>query len=169
MPTFLDNRIPPPLIALLTGTGIRYAARTVLSPYSLPALLTGQYAQYAQYLEYTPYAAGAIAVASVSLLAAATIQFRKYKTTVTPLSPGKATSLVADGVFAHTRNPMYVGLAGVLAAFGVYVQNPLAGAIGVATFVTYITQFQIKPEEKALSALFGEAYTAYRAKVSRWI
>jgi protein-S-isoprenylcysteine O-methyltransferase Ste14 len=38
-----------------------------------------------------------------------------------------------------------------------------------ATFVWYMTHFQIRAEEKALEGNFGEQYREYRLKVRRWI
>jgi protein-S-isoprenylcysteine O-methyltransferase Ste14 len=35
--------------------------------------------------------------------------------------------------------------------------------------VSYIGRFQVVPEERALAKLFGTEYTAYRAKVRRWL
>ena len=36
-------------------------------------------------------------------------------------------------------------------------------------FVLYITRFQIRPEERALTDLFGPAYTDYTRRVRRWL
>jgi protein-S-isoprenylcysteine O-methyltransferase Ste14 len=36
-------------------------------------------------------------------------------------------------------------------------------------FVVYINRFQIRPEEAALTKLFGAEYAAYCAKVRRWL
>jgi len=166
MPTPLDTLIPPPIVAALCGVGIRYAAKTVLAPYSLLHIVPPEYIQY---IDYAPYAAGALAAVGVGILGTANVQFRKHKTTVTPLTPAKATTLVQDGVFARTRNPMYLGMAFILSGYGLYVQNPLAGLAGVATFVAYITQFQIKPEESALKLIFNSVYDVYVNKVPRWI
>ena len=33
----------------------------------------------------------------------------------------------------------------------------------------YLTFFQIIPEERALTKLFGEEFTAYKARVKRWL
>ena len=39
----------------------------------------------------------------------------------------------------------------------------------VPVFIWYLTEFQIKPEERALTALFGDDYRAYCQKVRRWL
>jgi protein-S-isoprenylcysteine O-methyltransferase Ste14 len=39
----------------------------------------------------------------------------------------------------------------------------------VPVFALYINRFQIYPEERVLSSLFGAEYTAYKNRVRRWI
>jgi protein-S-isoprenylcysteine O-methyltransferase Ste14 len=38
-----------------------------------------------------------------------------------------------------------------------------------ALFVTYLNRFQIRPEERALETIFGEAFIDYRRRVRRWL
>tara|TARA_R100001143_G_scaffold52289_2_gene47251 strand:- start:19089 stop:19550 length:462 start_codon:yes stop_codon:yes gene_type:complete len=94
--------------------------------------------------------------------------FFKNETTVNPLEPQKATSLVGSGVYKISRNPMYLALALVLIAFAVYLES-LWSLLIVLLFMTYMTRFQIFPEERAMIQLFGEQYTDYMNRVRRWI
>lgn len=96
------------------------------------------------------------------------LSFRRAATTVNPLAPEKATSLVIAGIYRFTRNPMYLGLLFILIAWSVFLSN-LYSAFVLIAFVMYITQFQIKPEENALTVLFGKEYMAYKESVRRWI
>lgn len=98
----------------------------------------------------------------------ALIAFRKAKTTVNPLQPQAATTLVVSGVFSISRNPMYVGAAFVLLAWALYLGSWLS-LLGVVGFVVFINYFQIVPEEKAMLALFGDAFVRYSEKVRRWL
>jgi len=42
--------------------------------------------------------------------------------------------------------------------------------LGLAiVFVPLMNRLQIRPEERALSALFGSAFTDYQSKVRRWL
>lgn len=111
---------------------------------------------------------GALAAGSVGLLAAANRLFSSHHTTVNPFEPARATTLVTDGVFDRTRNPMYVGLAGLLAAHAV-ARGGWLTALPVAAFVAVIDRTQIPAEEVALAARFGPAYTDYRRRVPRWL
>ncbi len=104
--------------------------------------------------------------ACVSL--AGTIGFRRAKTTVNPMKPANASSLVTGGIYRVTRNPMYLALLLVLMGWAVFLAAPWV-VLGPLAFGLYITQFQVKPEERVLSAMFGSAYGEYRARVRRWI
>lgn len=99
---------------------------------------------------------------------AGVISFRRAKTTVNPMKPETATSLVSSGIYSVTRNPMYVGLLLVLLAWAIYLSSAWA-LLGPVGFVLYISRFQIAPEERVLSTLFGSEYTAYQSKVRRWL
>jgi protein-S-isoprenylcysteine O-methyltransferase Ste14 len=109
-----------------------------------------------------------LAAIGIAFAASAIRRFKKAETTVNPLQPDTATALVDTGIFARTRNPMYLGLLLVLLGWGVWLQS-LANIIVLAAFVLFITEFQIKPEERALQKVFGEAYADYAARVRRWI
>lgn len=111
----------------------------------------------------------AILTSIAALVAFAGIyQFRKAKTTVNPIKPESASSVVSTGVFAYTRNPMYFGLLLIIIAIGLWWQH-LSVILCGALFVAYMNRFQIKPEERALEKLFGEDYVDYKNQVRRWI
>lgn len=67
-----------------------------------------------------------------------------------------------------SRNPMYVGMAGLLGAnamrLGFWTALP-----PVAVFTVVIDRVQIAAEEPALLADFGAEYESYRAAVPRWL
>ncbi|GGB61136.1 isoprenylcysteine carboxyl methyltransferase [Roseibium aquae] len=96
-------------------------------------------------------------------------RFIRRKTTVNPLRPQKASSLVIEGPYRFTRNPMYLGLALLLTAWSLHLGAVLPGALVIAAVLWYLTEFQIKPEEAALEILFGAQYHAYKSRVRRWI
>jgi protein-S-isoprenylcysteine O-methyltransferase Ste14 len=113
-------------------------------------------------------AAATIALVGAAFTIAGIVSFRRAKTTVSPLKPESASSLVSSGVYTITRNPMYVGLLSLLVAWAVFLSSPLA-LVGPLAFFLYIGRFQIAPEERALSNLFGSEYANYRARVRRWL
>jgi protein-S-isoprenylcysteine O-methyltransferase Ste14 len=63
---------------------------------------------------------------------------------------------------------MYLGLLLVLLGWAAALSSAVAVA-GPVVFAVYITRFQIKPEERALAALFGAEYANYRQRVRRWL
>jgi protein-S-isoprenylcysteine O-methyltransferase Ste14 len=113
-------------------------------------------------------AAAAVALASAGFSGATMIHFRQGGTTVDPVHPERASTLVTSGPNSVTRNPMYVGLAGLLLANAVRRGSWLA-LVPLAGFVAVIDRLQIAPEERALRAKFGTAYDEYCAAVPRWI
>ena len=89
-------------------------------------------------------------------------------TTFNPINPERATKLVTSGVYAFSRNPIYLSLLLLLMAYAVRLWS-LPAAAGPAPYIVYITRFQIVPEERALQAKFGVAFTDYKRKVRQWI
>jgi len=115
------------------------------------------------------YAAVAIlAVAGVAFDLLGLLAFRAFRTTVNPLKPERASAMVTSGVYRVSRNPMYVGMVLLLLAWAVYLSALLPFA-GPPIFVLYITRFQIQSEERVLKGIFGEEYSAYAARVRRWL
>ena len=110
----------------------------------------------------------AVAGASMGLAVASERQFRRQGTTIEPFDPSRATELVTTGANAITRNPMYLGLAGLLVANAVRLGSWPA-LLPVAAFTVLIDRVQIAAEESALLAKFGGEYDAYRASVPRWL
>ncbi len=149
----LELKIPPPVVALLTGLLMWSAARLV-PPLALPGVTRIA-------------AAVALAGCGVGLAISGVLTFRRAKTTVNPTTPAAASALVRTGAFRFTRNPMYLGLLLCLVAWAVYLSNVLALLI-TPLFVLYMNRFQIAPEERALAALFGDSFAEYKREVRRW-
>jgi protein-S-isoprenylcysteine O-methyltransferase Ste14 len=104
----------------------------------------------------------------LSLTVAGIQAVRRAKTTMNPMKPETTTSVVDSGIYGVTRNPIYVGMLIVLVGWAVHLQNIVAFLM-VGLFVATVTQFQIRPEERALEERFGEEYIDYRRRVPRWL
>ena len=63
---------------------------------------------------------------------------------------------------------MYVGLLVLLFAWAVFLSSAWA-LLGPVVFVLYMNRFQIAPEERVLSGMFGTDYSAYKSRVRRWL
>jgi protein-S-isoprenylcysteine O-methyltransferase Ste14 len=96
------------------------------------------------------------------------LAFRRAQTTVNPLHPGKASALVASGIYRITRNPMYAGMA-LLLSGGAVLLGTVGAWLGPLAFVAFITRFQILPEERFMAAKFGDDYTRFCQQVRRWL
>ncbi len=78
------------------------------------------------------------------------------------------THLVEVGLFAHSRNPMYLGFA--VALLGAATLLGSASAFAVMLTNTVVTDvWYIRYEEQAMRASFGEAYADYCRRVRRWL
>ncbi|MEM6431181.1 MAG: isoprenylcysteine carboxylmethyltransferase family protein [Deinococcota bacterium] len=106
-----------------------------------------------------------IAVTFAGLALAA---FQQVGTTINPMNPDASSHLVTSGIYRLSRNPMYVGLLLLLAAWGVYLAN-VVSFLGLATFIIYMNHFQIAPEEQVLQAKFADEFGAYKQRVRRWL
>ena len=107
-------------------------------------------------------------IAGVVMIGSGIVTFRKAKTTVSPLHPDQASSLVTMGIYQYTRNPMYFGLLLILFSFGLYLLN-LASMFVLPIYVWFISKYQIMQEEEALYKVFGDDYKNYQGRVRRWI
>ena len=150
---WLEHKIPPPVVALVCALGMWAWS---------PAL------EWAGVELTRKVVAVVFALIGMGFDAMGLLAFFRAKTTINPLRPGRASALVARGVYRVTRNPMYVGLALVLFGWALL----LGGGglwLGPVLFVAFITRFQIVPEERVMTEKFGEEYAAYCRQVRRWL
>ena len=101
-------------------------------------------------------------------MGAAVLSFKKHQTTVNPLHPEKATSLVISGMFKYSQNLMYLGMLLMLLSATLKF-NVVGGVIVVWMFVIFMTKFQILPEEVVLETHFGQAFVDYKTTTRRWV
>jgi protein-S-isoprenylcysteine O-methyltransferase Ste14 len=150
----LELKIPPVVVTLVLGMAMWVASSAVPS-FALPFAVRAA-------------VASALVAAGLCVVAAGVASFRQARTTINPTTPDSTSSLVVAGIYRVTRNPMYLGELLVLLGWAAFLSNALALAIS-AVFVLYVNRFQIAPEERALSAVFGADYAAYKARVRRWL
>ena len=93
-------------------------------------------------------------------------RFIKAKTGVVPFS--KSTSLITEGFYKYTRNPMYVGMNSFLLGLLIILNNPINFIFLFIFFFIVRNLFVIKEEVQMLET-FEEEYIAYKNKVRRWL
>jgi len=150
----LELKIPPPAIALLAAIAMWAISK------STPLMDVPRNVRL--------LAAGTLVLVGVALAITGVLTFRRAGTTIHPTRPQETSALVSSGVYRISRNPMYVGLLILLIAWAVFLSSAWS-LVGPFAFVLYISRFQIVPEERVLSAKFGEAYASYKSKVRRWL
>ncbi|HHB82110.1 MAG TPA: isoprenylcysteine carboxylmethyltransferase family protein [Devosia sp.] len=151
---FLETRIVPPLVMVIFAA-LMWGVAQVTSPFIVPGGLN-------------KIAATIFLAAGLIIMLVSAFHFFKAKTTLNPMDPKKSSTLVTNGLYAFSRNPIYLADILFLLSWGFFLSN-IFSLILVLGFAPYLTRFQIKPEERALEKTFGDEYLAYKSKVRRWI
>lgn len=92
--------------------------------------------------------------------------FKRNETTVKPVLESK--TLITNGIFRISRNPMYLGFVLILLGIGL-LMGSFTPYIVVLTFTIFLYIVFIRYEEKKLEKTFGEDWLDYKKKVKRWI
>ena len=112
----MNNRIPPPIVTFICGITIYYSKSF-----------------FNQFLSYSNNRLSIfLLILGLFIFISAVRSFRKQKTTVNPLAPKQASSLVVSGIFKYSRNPMYLGMLIVL--LSISFKFNLAGGIVISLF-----------------------------------
>jgi protein-S-isoprenylcysteine O-methyltransferase Ste14 len=107
----------------------------------------------------------AIAVAGAALAIAGVRMFKAAGTNVEPWKP--SLCLITAGIYAHLRNPMYVGLLLFMLGIAIALASDWVLLMFVPTALILHYGVVLR-EERYLEAKFGEDYRRYKARVPRW-
>lgn len=80
---------------------------------------------------------------------------------------GTPTELVSAGLFAISRNPIFLSVR--VSLLGLFFVLPHAATLAVLVAGELLIQVQVRLEEQHLRTLHGERYTTYQARVRRWL
>jgi len=146
--------VPPPIVGLCTALVMG------LCPFAAPGWV----------IQFPGQAIVTVLFALVGVMidAASLVGFIRAKTTVNPIHPERARTLVVSGFYRFSRNPMYLGMLLLLVAWLLWLGTPLA-LLPIGGFLWFLTRYQIVPEEKILREKFGADYDAYCKRVRRWM
>ncbi len=150
----VSTRIPPPVLALGSGAAMWWLDRHI----PLVRLLGPPWNRIGWVFIATGVLVDAVSVAA----------FIRAKTTVNPVHVERASHLVVRGLYCVTRNPMYLGMITLLAGWALLLGS-FSPWLMIVAFERVIVIFQIRAEEAALSARFGDDYARYARQVNRWI
>jgi protein-S-isoprenylcysteine O-methyltransferase Ste14 len=106
-----------------------------------------------------------IIVSAIISVLSLQIMFKK-KTAINPYK--QTTSIIDEGPFSFTRNPLYVSI--ILFHFGFSV---LVNSVWILLFLPVLLiildRGVVLQEEKYLERKFGDEYLQYKRRVRRWI
>ena len=147
------NIMPPSvfLICLITGGVLE-----LLSPSDLPFLPT----------VFRAALGTGLGTAGFAFMMFAHERFKHLGTNVPTNLP--ATTLVVQGAYRYSRNPMYLGGS----AFFIGIGLALGSSWMVATYIPlgiYLSRYVIPREEAYMRRAFGQSYQTYCNRVRRWI
>ena len=144
--------IPPPVLLIAAVVLSVAAHRLWFGPFtfSLPRTALGL----------------AIILASFVLVAWCVRLFKKAGTPYRPVSP--ATTIVSSGPYRLSRNPIYVGMGGLLIGLGILLGSYVF-AVAVVLFIAVVHVGVVLPEERYLQSLHGDTYRQYMHSVRRWL
>ena len=105
-------------------------------------------------------------IASVALIVISFKELQNNDTTYIP--DGEPEQLVTTGPFSYSRNPIYLGMFGILVATAFLMQSMSALLIPVL-FISIIQNTWIPHEETKLSEKFTDDWETYSAHTKRWL
>lgn len=76
--------------------------------------------------------------------------------------------LIMTGLYAYSRNPLYLSLTVFLIGLSILLGG-LTAFVGPLIFVLIINSLVIPKEERTLENVFKEEYKNYKKRVPRWI
>lgn len=107
-----------------------------------------------------------LTVAGLAVMLLGVRALRRHGTNIRPSQP--TLSIAIDGIFAWTRNPIYVG--GIAVSAGIAVALGLNWALLLHPFgILLLHRGVVLREECYLTRKFGDAYRSYQARVRRYV
>ena len=93
-------------------------------------------------------------------------RFLASKNTLVTIKP--ATALETNGIYAHTRNPMYLSLLFLYSGIALFRGNSWTLLL-LPLLVLVVQAYVIRREEHYLQQAFGTQYLSYKHRVRRWL
>lgn len=113
---------------------------------------------------YLRWASVAVFVVSALIIVVAQVQMgASWRVGVPKEGPG---ALVTHGLFAYSRNPIFVGMLGAM--LGLFLWSPHILSAALLAAIWTLTLIQVRIEEEALRETHGDTYEHYAAHVGRW-
>ncbi len=145
-------RFPPPILTFIPFlTGLSFDRH--LTRYQPPPLLS--------------HVAGSIiALAGLALSTSSISLFRHKRTTLR--TDRTSNTLVVDGAYRFTRNPIYLGFVTLYLGLALLLRSPGALLLWPLA-ILLLDRIVIRREERYLTRRFTDQYLAYKTHVRRWL
>lgn len=115
---------------------------------------------------WADFVGGLLIGGAVLLFAMALVAFRQTRTTIIPHR--EAERLITSGIYAHSRNPIYLADTLILTGF-ILRWDAVPALVLIPIFVWIIEKRFIEPEEKMLRRKFRADFARYCRKTRRWL
>ena len=109
-----------------------------------------------------------VALSGALLLLAGVVLAYRAVVAVNAIDVGNPTRLIDTGPNARSRNPMYVAWTLIYIGFGL-LANTAWLILLLPALMLFTHYFVVLPEERRLAQRFGAAYSAYCARVRRYL
>lgn len=146
------KRLLPPTLLVITWATMIFANSVVPIGYTLPAPWS--------------YVGIPIAVLGISISSAGARMFKAEETNI--MTFDKPDKLVTTGLFAWSRNPMYLGFA-LCALGGALAMGTVSSLIISGVFCIVLDRWYVRFEEAMMHATFGADFASYCEQVRRWV
>ena len=103
---------------------------------------------------------------SIFLIIYSFLELKKFDTTYIP--DGEPEQLVTSGPFEFSRNPIYLGMLGILISICLFSQS-LSSFLVPILFIFIIENTWISHEEAKLETLFKDKWVEYKSKTRKWL
>lgn len=119
------------------------------------------------WLESSLIAAAGIWLMGLSLLWIMIAQYHMKQSWRIGIDDGHQTPLITTGIFAYSRNPVFLGMLVGIGGLFLLLPNAITFCLFGVSYV--VMQLQVRLEEEFLERQHGQAYQAYQHKTSRWL
>jgi len=117
-------------------------------------------------VELLQFVGGLLTGAGLLIVALSVLAFRQARTTIHP--HGDPSALIDSGIFAYSRNPIYLAMVAILAGLSLWWGSILGLILTPVLWKVYDSRF-VMPEEARMRDRFGDAFTRYCDRVRRWV
>ncbi len=107
-----------------------------------------------------------VILGGIAIILIAARLFNKADTPIRPFK--KPETLITDGLYKFSRNPVYLGMIVILIGFGMFLGS-LTSFLVIPAFIWAIQTNFIILEEQLLLNTFGKEYADYLSRVRRWL